>query len=99
MKKLLLLAMVLFFTAMIARVQAANEIDIGLYATSCSDFEVRLSSQFNISNTSLTNVQFAIKYPASVTSAIYLSLSRFDFSTQLRLEPLSTQFLSEKIFR
>jgi parallel beta-helix repeat protein len=67
MKKLLLLAMVLFFTAMIARVQAANEIDIGVYTTSCSDFEVRLSSQFNITNTSLTNVQFAVKYPASVT--------------------------------
>ena len=59
--------MMLFFTAMIAKVQAADEIDIGVYATSCSDFEVRLSSQFNITNTSLTNVQFAIKYPASVT--------------------------------
>jgi hypothetical protein len=40
-----------------------DAIDIGLYATSCSDFEVRLRALTNITNTTLTNVQFTIRWP------------------------------------
>ena len=49
------------------QVAAEDAIDIGIYATSCSDFEVRLKSDNAITGTNLTNVQFAVKYPASVT--------------------------------
>ncbi len=41
----------------------ADFIDIGLYATSCGDFEVVLRSTAAISNTNLTNVQFTVKWP------------------------------------
>jgi hypothetical protein len=67
MKKLLLFLTTLLLLATVRWANATNEIDIGLYSTSCSDFEVRLSSAYNITGTSLTNIQFAVKYPADVT--------------------------------
>ena len=38
-------------------------IDIAIHETGCGDFEVVLKSDVNISNTNLTSVQFAIKWP------------------------------------
>ncbi len=67
MKKLLLFLTTLLLLANVKWAKADDKIDIGLYATSCSEFEVRVSSQTTITGTSLTNVQFAVKYPASAT--------------------------------
>ena len=67
MKKLLLFLTTLLLLANVKWANAVDEIDIGLYSTTCSEFEVRVSSAYAITGTSLTNVQFAVKYPASVT--------------------------------
>ena len=67
MKKFLIVLTFFIYVVSYAKLPPAELIDIGIYATTCSDFEVRLSPETDIMSSSLTNVQFAVKYPASVT--------------------------------
>jgi len=47
-----------------------GDIDIGLFVTTCADFEVRLRPVTDLSNTNLTNVQFTIKWPVGTVNII-----------------------------
>ncbi len=42
-------------------------IDIGIFATTCSDFEVRMRPTVDYTSTSLTDILFTIKYPKALT--------------------------------
>ena len=50
-----------------------EQIDIGLYNTTCGDFEIRLRPMQDINNTYLTNVQFAVKWPESTVNLINIA--------------------------
>jgi hypothetical protein len=47
-----------------------GDIDIGLFVTTCADFEVRLRPVTDLTNTNLTNVQFTIKWPVGTVNII-----------------------------
>lgn len=59
----------------------ASMIDIAIYCISCGDFEVRLKPKTTISNNTLTNIQFTIKWPINTTDFIKFQ-SDFDVSLQ-----------------
>jgi len=69
MKKLLLTLITLFFVVLGT---FAQQVDIYIYSTGCADFEVRLKPTTNLTNTTLTNIQFTVKWPetSSNTSII-----------------------------
>lgn len=50
-------------------------IDIGLYNTTCADFEVRLKPSYDLNATALTNIQFTVKWPESSGVSIINAMS------------------------
>ncbi|MDZ7742407.1 MAG: hypothetical protein U5Q03_11820 [Bacteroidota bacterium] len=62
------------------------EVDIGLFNSDCSSFEVRLKANENI-NSSLTNLQFTIKWPEN-------SVELINFASDLNLEQQGPVFTS-----
>ncbi|MCD4736861.1 MAG: T9SS type A sorting domain-containing protein, partial [Bacteroidales bacterium] len=59
-----------------------EQIDIGLYSTTCGDFEVRLRPMQDITNNYLTNVQFAVKWPESTVNLTNISSPVYGLTLQ-----------------
>ena len=59
--------------------EKSSPVDIGIFYTGCGDFEIRAKPLNNLSGTTVTNIQFTVRWPANTvnffnfTSSFFLS--------------------------
>lgn len=80
MKKLLFFIALLFALVNVQAQTTTPKVDIGINVTGCADFEVVLKPTVDLTSTTITNVQFTIKWPAAVDlsniDSTYYSISQ-----------------------
>ena len=63
--------------------EKSSPVDIGIFNTGCGDFEIRAKPLTNLTGTTVTNIQFTVRWPAN-------TVNFFNFTSSLLFKSTGT---------